>query len=132
MASLEELRKRIYRPKESFEERMHEPTLERPGKPKPSFEPAEKLVMSKFPKKRWPWIVGGGAFLILGGAIIFLIFAPTSFFETHVVDVTIEGPKEIESGARVSWTLEVVNRSGSTMENASVVFNFPEEIGRAH
>ncbi|MEK9175591.1 MAG: hypothetical protein AAB795_03300 [Patescibacteria group bacterium] len=126
MASLDDLKKRIYRPDETFKERLQEPSIVRTDKPKyPSWKTGVPLAQSFKKSRRFYWILGTVTLIILISALIFILVAPPVFFKTQVVDIKIQGSSEIQSGERVSWTVEIVNRTNTSLDSASIVFNFP-------
>lgn len=126
MASLDDLKKRIYRPSETFKERLQEPSIVREDKPKyPSWSIDNTLIQPPKKNKRFYWILGGAVFAILLGALIFVLVAPSVFFETQAMDIKIQGPSEIQSGEKVSWTVEIVNNNTTVFDGTSIVFNFP-------
>ncbi len=127
MAKLDDLRKRIFKPGETFEERMHEPGLVPPPK-----ETQQGWWRSESPAgnsqlRSWlPWIIGGGVAVILGIVLIWVLIAPSTFFDTKSVDIVILGQSEVQSGDRIVWTVEVVNKNKVALESAVIVFNYPE------
>lgn len=73
-----------------------------------------------------PWIIGGGVAVTLGVILILVLIAPSSFFDTKAVDMVIIGQKEVQSGDRIVWTVEAVNKNNVALESATIVFNYPE------
>lgn len=125
MAGLDELKKRIYRPNETFTERLGEPSLERLERQKyPLWAPEESMIKPPQNKKRFYWILAGVIAVVLAATLIFILFVPATFFETENVNIQVHGPSEIQSGERVSWTVDIRN-SDTFLDSASIVFNFP-------
>ncbi len=124
MASLEELKKRLYKEKENFSERRVEPGLSAPARRKNIAW--KERVPESFSKRRWPFfaILAILAVLILGGAVYF--FAGESFLQVTNVDLEISGPKEIGSGEKVTWQVKATNKNNRDLEEAVLIFNFPE------
>jgi len=127
MAKLDELRKRMYSPKETFEERMREPGLTSSERGDVGLwrEATPLPAASRF--RKWiPKIIIGAVVLILASVLMFFIFAPGAFFETQKIIIEINGQQEIQSGDRVVWTVEINNNNDSAIESAALVFNYPE------
>ena len=125
MASLEELRKRLYQEKETFNERMGRPELARPGAKKSILWGAGNEPPKPQQKKR-RWIIGSIliAVILLG---FFFIFKPFSFLKFEAINIEITGVKEVKSGERVSWQVKVTNANSRDLEDAVLVFNFPKD-----
>ena len=131
MASLEELKKRLYKKEETFSERTVEPDLRQP----PSYSgnvykapteviPRLETAVKFFTPSRKRWIIGGiVAVIIFLGA---LFFARSLFVNIQAVDVKIAGTDAIKSGERLTWRVEIANRTNKTLKDASLVFTFPE------
>lgn len=128
MATLEELRKRMYKPGEHFEERLREPSFERARKGEvPAWETEEPIFKPPRTPRKWLWWVFGGLVLLgLGGTLLFVLLAPSVFFETKAIDIVITGPQEIQSGERISWSVEVTNKNNIAIDSGAIVFNFPQ------
>lgn len=127
MAKLEDLRKRMYKPGETFAERMHEPELLPPPHETRQGWWRSTLTVGPSRFRRWmPWIIGGGIALALGIILIWVLIAPSSFFNTKAVDMVIVGQKEVQSGDRIVWTVEAVNKNSVALESVAIVFNYPE------
>lgn len=128
MADLEELGKRLYKQGEGFEERKIPPDLARDREehrvpwqkdPKP---PVDSLKR----KKMLLWL---GVFIVVFGGGIFLFFqfyGFNAFLNIQAVKVEIVGDKEIRSGDRISWQVRVTNSNKMAIEEAVLVFNYPE------
>ena len=127
MAKLEDLRKRIYKPGETFEERMHEPDLAPPPKEKQLGWWRGNAPKGPSRLRAWlPWIIGVGIAVALGIVLIWVLIAPSTFFDTKSVDIVILGQQEVQSGDRIVWTVEVVNKNKVALDSAAIVFNYPE------
>ena len=123
MASLEELKKRLYKEKENFPERSVEPELSLPARRKNIIwrEPVAKNLQ----KSRWPVFAVSGFLLILIAGAALYFFAGGSFLQVTDVNLEISGPKEIESGGRVTWQVKATNKNNRDLEEAVLIFNFP-------
>ena len=124
MASLEELKKRLYKEKETFPERRTEPGLSAPARRKNIAW--KEHVTDNFQKPRWPIfaIFSILAIIILGALIYF--FAGESFLQVTNVDLEISGLKEVGSGERITWQVKVTNKNNRDLDEAVLIFNFPE------
>ena len=123
MANLEELKKRLYRGKENFGERMTAPDIVRPRK--------YKSISWREPSVSAPrgngWFWGTLIFiLIIAGIAAFWFWGPFSFFKAEFVSVEIIGEKEIKSGDRITWQVKATNKNNKNLEDAVLVFNFPD------
>src|SRR3989344_5375279 len=113
MANLEELKKRLYKEKEAFGERMISPELARSKRAKAFFwhETAREVSRNGW----FLWALG-----------LFFIFGSPTIFKSQKVELKIEGAKEIKSGDRITWQVKVTNNNSDTLEGAALVFNFPD------
>ena len=124
MASLEELKKRLYKEKETFGERMVKPELARPGKGGAVFWSEQN---GKIKGSRWFfWALGICLVLIVLGALFF-VFGSPALFRSQAVDVKIEGLTEIKSGDKISWQVKVTNKGNAALGDAVLVFKFPKD-----
>ncbi|MDO8522979.1 MAG: hypothetical protein Q7S12_01675 [bacterium] len=128
MADLEELGKRLYKQGEGFDERKIPPDLARDREEHRvawQKEP-EPLLDSLKRKKALLWL---GIFMLVFGGGIFLFFqfyGFNAFLNIQAVKVEIVGDKEIRSGDRISWQVRVTNANNIAIEEAVLVFNYPE------
>src|SRR3989344_1562726 len=133
MASLEELKKRLYKKGENFEERGHAPELSSPtggesrvfteNEPPKQVEKSENFFM-KASKSKKTRLVFTALFLL--GVLAF--FYGSGIFDYEGVEVKIDGQKEIKSGENIKWTVSVKNGGAKDAENASLVFDIPDVI----
>src|SRR3989344_517790 len=123
MASLEELKKRLYKEKETFGERMVPPELAHHRGLKTIFwrETAREAKKGKW----FLWSLAAVAILVLLG-ILFFIFGSPAIFNSERVEIKIEGAKDIKSGDKVTWQVKIANKNSSALEDAVLIFNFPE------
>lgn len=78
-------------------------------------------------KNRWFWWVSGFVFVLVAAGLFFVIFgSPSTLFRPQTAEIKIEGASEIKSGDRVSWRVKITNSSGAALEDAVLIFNFPE------
>ena len=123
MAGLEELKKRLYKEREGFGERMTEPGLERKRH-------GETMTWKDLeaPKKEPTyiyWVAGAVLVLALGGAAIYFL-QPLALFEAKEVEIEIVGERDVQSGARLTWEVKINNKSKRDLEEPVLVFNFPD------
>lgn len=123
MASLEELKKRLYKEKETFGERMVPPELARPHGAKTIFwrEAAREAKRGKW----FLWSLLAVVALVFLG-ILFFIFGSPIIFNSERVEIKIEGAREIKSGDKITWQVKVTNQNSAALEDAALIFNFPE------
>ena len=123
MANLEELKKRLYKEKETFGERMISPELARPKRARTFFWSETAREVSK---SRWfLWALALVFILIILGFLFFIFGSPT-IFKSQKVELKIEGAKEIKSGDRITWQVKITNNNSNALEGAALVFNFPD------
>ncbi len=136
MASLEELRRRLYKEKESFPERTAPPDMFEPHKKSSyQFVPPESSAQTNIKVNKIPslnfnskFLWGGVALILIAGvAAIFLFIESGSIFKLQAPTVQIQGSTEIKSGDKVSWQVQITNTSQKAVENAVLVFNFPSD-----
>ncbi len=130
MASLYELKRRLYKKGEEFEERGHAPELVRPASGQATAlaetsvqeegAKSENFFMAKIKSKKSSLIF---ATLIVLGILAF--FYGSGIFDFESVEVKIEGPSEIKSGENIKWSVIVSNRNANDIENTSLVFSIP-------
>lgn len=128
MASLEELRKRLYKEKEIFSERMIRPELEK-SKLKRTFVWQENVTGAK-QNVKWVWWTAAAiltlAALIFLFLFLFFVFGRTSFLQLEKVRLDITGLKEVKSGSRVSWQVKITNSGRVDLIQPLLIFHFPE------
>jgi len=122
MAGLEELKKRLYKEREGFGERMTVPELER--KRRGETTTWKDLEAPKKEPTYIYWIAGAVLILAVGGAAVFFL-KPFALFEAKEVEIQIVGEKEVQSGARLTWEVKINNKSKRDLEEPVLVFNFP-------
>lgn len=122
MAGLEELKKRLYREREGFDERMTGPELER-KRPGETMDWKDLEAPKKEPTYIY-WIAGAVLILAIGGAAIYF-FQPLALFESKEVEIEIIGERDVQSGARLTWEVKINNKSKRDLEDPVLIFNFP-------
>lgn len=120
MATLEELKKRLYQKQEDFSERTRSPDItDEDFKKEPKYH-KEKIAptsrFSKFMSSKYFWIVSG---LLI---IAFLFFFFSNFFDFRNVDIKIEGLPDIKSGETAVFKITVLNSSKKDLRDTSLVF----------
>src|SRR3989338_2257336 len=123
MANLEELKKRLYKEKETFGERMISPELARPKRAKAFFWRETAREVSKSRWFLWALVL---VFILIILGFLFFIFGSPTLFKSQKVELKIEGVKEVKSGERITWQVKVTNNNNDALEGASLVFNFPD------
>ncbi len=134
MASLEELKKRLYKEKENFSERSSSPDLFRPSK-EFSYQPEqEEKKLPKFKGRnffrnlKFSFFWGTVSILAVAIlAILFFLFGAGSVFKLDAPRLEIQGLKEIKSGDRIVWEAVVTNTTKKTINDAVLVFSFPPD-----
>ena len=128
MASLEELKKRLYKKEETFSERAAEPNLYRPPVSggadqlsRPSIGAKIPAIVSRFSRRHW--LIAGGILIVV---FVVALYGIQSLFNVQAVEVKIVGEQAIKSGERITWRVEITNHMGRLLKDVSVVFVFPE------
>lgn len=124
MASLEELKKRLYRRDENFKERTLPPDISQDSfKAENVFSGPDKQVK----KINFSKLMGSKIFLAtVGTVVIFIVFIFfSSLFNFQNVDLKIEGQKDIQSGEKVIFSVIAKNRNKRDIKEASLVLNIP-------
>src|SRR3990167_10204481 len=127
MANLEELKKRLYKEKEAFGERMISPELARSKRAKAFFWHETAREVSRNGWFLWALVL---VFILIFLGFLFFIFGSPTIFKSQKVELKIEGAKEIKSGDRITWQVKVTNNNSDTLEGAALVFNFRSEERR--
>lgn len=124
MASLEELKKRLYLRGENFKERTLPPDISQDDfKAENVFTKPGKLIK----KIDFSKLMGSKIFLaVTGAAFIFVVFIFFSnIFNFQNVDLKIEGQKDIQSGEKIVFRVIIKNRNKKDIKETSLVFNIP-------
>src|SRR3989344_1851590 len=123
MANLEELKKRLYKEKEAFGERMISPELARSKRAKAFFWHETAREVSRNGWFLWALVL---VFILIFLGFLFFIFGSPTIFKSQKVELKIEGAKEIKSGDRITWQVKITNNNSNALEGAALVFNFPD------
>ncbi len=130
MANLDELKKRLYKEEENFNERMKAPELGSVTSKNKNINIAKASWQEiDAPKNKtgkfffWGFLMAVGIMLSL---ILFFWLGGGKFFESSELKIEIVGASTIGSGERTTWQVQVSNKSKTVLENAVLVFNFPE------
>lgn len=125
MATLEELKKRLYGPGEVFAERTSPPNIVQKGlaEKKISNEPEKPFAKINLNK-----VMSSKIFWLTAGAIIIIVFYAffSSIFNFQNIDLKIEGQKEIKSGEKILFKVTVTNKSKKDVEDTSLVFGISD------
>ncbi|KKT41713.1 MAG: hypothetical protein UW30_C0005G0027 [Candidatus Giovannonibacteria bacterium GW2011_GWA2_44_13b] len=127
MADLEDLKKRLYREGEDFGERKISPELSRPREElRAAWGPDQKPKVDLKKRKIFIWLGIFTVIVSLGIFLFFQFYGFNAFLNIQDINVDITGEKNISSGDRVSWQVRVLNNNKTAIENAVLVFNYPE------
>lgn len=137
--SLDNLRKRLFRKNEDFSRRFKVPQLKKHESESPSawerrpediIVPEKPNIDEKPPARKIFWWGLGGGTIVLIGAAIFFLFSVGTFSTTHNtlknIALEVEGSEEVVAGKKVSWKVTYKNNNGSKLENALLIFEYPE------
>ena len=143
--AIDDLRKRLFRKNEDFTKRYKEPVLQKHREQVPvSWQDeeerrrieeaqrdveAQKTVSKPIERKIILWGTVGGL-LVLAGVGGFLLLWGRGGVATHNtlknIHMTVEGGEEVSSGKKVSWRVTYKNSNSAQLENAALIFDFPE------
>lgn len=147
MDSLEELKKRLYKPEESFEERKREePAAKQSGEKIPTewdrivFEGPEdiaaktKEIEERFVKrnKMKRILIFGAVILILLAAVFILGYrfyvrgGGLGFLSSQNIEIKIEGPENLKAGEKIKWRANLKNNNKISLEDAVLIIEYPE------
>ena len=136
MASLEELQKRLFRKKDTFQEREHEPTLS----PAPMAGPRswgsgedpelerqrQQQRQQRLMRYAFFATVTLGVLLILGAAAFFMFWRDQASVTREKIFLVIEGPSQITVGEEVTFDVRFRNNNEIPLESVDVIFEYPE------
>ncbi|TSC71381.1 MAG: hypothetical protein G01um101470_642 [Parcubacteria group bacterium Gr01-1014_70] len=136
MASLEELQKRLFRKKDTFQEREQEPTLS----PAPTGGPrswgsgedpeAARVLQQERQRRlmRYAFFttMAIGVVLLAGAAVFFIFLRGKSSVTAENIFLQIEGPSRITVGEEVLFEVRFRNNNSIPLESVDVIFEFPE------
>lgn len=131
---IEELKKRLYKPGATFEERPETPEVFRPGRKEKQPEAEMEWEKLSKPKK---WQLTGqqkrslGRALILAGILViisavFIIWRGFVSFDKNRVVLKIYGPERIISGEEIAYIVQYKNNAKVVLEDAKLSLEFPE------
>jgi hypothetical protein len=130
---LKELKKKLSKPEDEFEERLESPEPFRLEKKRkkvlledwPAIEKKEKQLLSADSKKFFKKfsLVALAIFLIVVG---FLFWRGLNSFDKDRVKLEIKGPERIVSGDEIRYVVKYQNKTKLDLENVELVFNYPE------
>lgn len=136
MSSLEELQKRLFRKKDSFQEREHEPTLSPASMAGPrSWENEENPERERrIQKQRQNRLMKyalfatlGFAALVLTGVLVFFLFLRDHASVTKEnIFLEITGPSQITVGEEVVFDVRFQNKNNIPLESVDIIFEYPE------
>lgn len=129
MGNIDELRKRLFRQRETFEERGNEPELPRPditaprswmggGEPLPQKQQSNMRVLS--------WIIVAAAVLLIGGVLtLFFLLERVRNVGAQNVDIRILSVSSITAGDAVTFEVQFKNNDETALESVELVFDYP-------
>lgn len=120
---LERLKRKLYEGSSTFEERP-KGELRLTKAPRVINEWGEVKKKSFLARNVWFVIIG---LFILGSAGVFIYFGATSFSEDKVA-LRIEGTDSVGGAGIASWRVVVENNNRVTLENATLVFVYPQNV----
>lgn len=137
MGKIDELRKRLFRPKETLAERESEPQLSPsdvtgPRSWDPNEDPealARKAAESRFRVRRVVlWFVVAFIVVVVGGVAAFFLYLnqSTKALERNI-DLSILGQQKIAVGEKVTFEVRFRNLNTTAIESVDLVFEFPPE-----
>src|SRR3989338_8879232 len=136
MSSLEELQKRLFRKKDTFQEREQEPTLS----PAPMAGPRswgsdedpelERQTRKRYQKRlmRYAFFatLGFGMLALVGVAVFFLFLRERASVTKENIFLVIEGPSAIMVGEEVVFDVRFQNNNDIPLESVDIIFEYPE------
>jgi cell division septal protein FtsQ len=116
MVGLEDLKKRLYRKKESFKDRSTFPDLVRPRKASTMhWETKENKPKRKFSRIFWGAIIT--LVLLMGGLLFVFLSGFPSFLQIRSVDIEITGEEKVKSGANIFWDVKLTNTNNISLRD---------------
>ncbi|TSC70601.1 MAG: hypothetical protein G01um101470_816, partial [Parcubacteria group bacterium Gr01-1014_70] len=136
MTSLEELQKRLFRKKDTFQEREQEPTLSPAPMAGPrswgSNENPEATRILKQQRQRrlmryalFATIALGGIALV-GAGVFFVFLMDQANVTQENIFLRIEGPSQITVGEEVVFDVRFENNNEIPLESVDIIFEYPE------
>ena len=136
MASLEELQKRLFRKKDTFQEREQEPTLS----PAPMGGPRswgsgedpelERQRQQQRARRLMRYAlfatVALGTIALVGAAIFFIFLRERASVTREHIFLLIEGPSQITVGEEVVFDVRFRNNNNIPLESVDIIFEYPE------
>lgn len=129
--ALDDIRRKLFRPGEEFEERYQRPKLEKhkeevesSWRPEPELDKEEKTQTNMI---LW-WGVGGGLGVIIIGIVFFLLFFGGFGIGGDTVsrvDLAVEALPQATAGKKAVWRVKYRNNNSMRLENTAIIFEFP-------
>ncbi len=124
--ALDDLKKRLFRKEESFEDRAFQAPLERHHQQAPSaWQEKPKMLRSRGAQSimRWGFVIAALLVVLPGAYFLFTTFVPGI---SNDLDLVVEGAEEIASGKKAIWTVNYKNKSAIAYQNAVLTFEYPK------
>ena len=134
--ALEDIRKRLFRKKESFEEREGEPELPpflqsgpRSWTTRKTPEDIEQLEKTQRAHRNrlMFWItIATACFLVVAGIIAFLFLGRATVVSKENIYLEIEAPQKITVGEQVTFEVLFQNKNKIPLESVDLIFEYPD------
>jgi len=123
MSSLEDLKKRIYRPSagNKLTDRLHYQYEEKAPK---AVAPKEPFLTPK--RKKFLKLVSAGFFILLVFVIGLFWLAGRSSFSEKNITIELDGLQKIESGEFLKYDFKIRNNNSLAMEEAKLIIEYPK------
>ncbi len=128
--ALEELKKKIYKPGEEFEERVRPPEAFQPGR-----QP-EKKALSEWPglekrglspRQKKYWLFGSLAGFVFLMIIGWFFWQGLTSFDKDKIRLEIKGAERVISGEETTYTVRYQNQTRLDLTQVELVFHYPDQ-----
>lgn len=145
--SLEELKKRLYKPKEPFEERKREEPAAKQSREKVPAEwdrivfegpediaaKTEEIEVRFAKRKKMKRILTFGAIILILLAAVFILGyrfyirgGGLGFLSSQNIEIKIDGPENLKAGEKIKWRANIKNNNKISLEDAVLIIEYPE------
>jgi len=133
MARIDDLKNRLFKPGERFEEREHEPELPRLEEEvphswggHPGIDPAIYLAARRRRRRIMSGVLFGVLLVLLAGVgASFFLLQRSGAVSSKNVEISILAPASITGGDRVAYEVRFKNGNQVALESAELTFDFP-------
>lgn len=136
MDKLEELRKRLFRKKESFPERQSNPTLSPAltagprtwgsGKDPALAEQIRHQQQKRILRYALFATITFGVIVLAVSAVVFVVLGERASVTKENIFLAVEAPKKITVGENVAFEVRFQNRNSIALESVDLIFEYPE------